>query len=255
MLVFSADNGGPVYWSPGSWFGGGGANNWPLKGGKASPWEGGVRASAFVSGGLVPQAQRGTKLEDKVHVADWYATFCALAGVDPTDHAAAAAGLPPVDSINLWPLLSGANTTAPRDVLPLVVDVGLGHAKIPLVNYSALIVGDWKWVVGLAIVQSFHQGPQFPNASLIPYGEFTNKSYIQHCPDLGPLGGGCLYNLATDPNELDNVAERHIKVVKQIREQLDALRVTKYQLPSDTSQEKACLAKKDEYGNFYGPWL
>ena len=30
-----------------------------------------------------------------------------MAGVDVTDQRAAATGLPPVDSVNLWPLLSG----------------------------------------------------------------------------------------------------------------------------------------------------
>ena len=37
LIVFSADNGGPIYWS-----GIGGANNWPLRGGKGSNWEGGA---------------------------------------------------------------------------------------------------------------------------------------------------------------------------------------------------------------------
>jgi hypothetical protein len=31
-----------------------------------------------------------------------YATYAHLAGVDPTDHMAAAAGLPPIDSLNMW---------------------------------------------------------------------------------------------------------------------------------------------------------
>jgi len=253
LMVFSADNGGPVYWSPdGGWYGGGGANNWPLKGGKVSPWEGGVRASAFVSGGLVPQTKRGTKLRHAIHIADWYATFCALAGVEPTDHAAAAAGLPPIDSVDLWPLLSGSHSTAPHDVLPLVVDVTVGQGKD--VN-SAIIMGEWKWVVGPAILQSFHQGPQFPNATIIPYGEINNKSYIQHCADRGTLGGGCLYNLATDPNELVEVADKNIEIVKQMRAKLDALRATKYQAPSDTSQQAACWRKVNEYNNFFGPWL
>jgi len=52
LLVASSDNGGPV----GDGYGG---NNWPLKGGKASNWEGGVRANAFVAGGAVPPARRG----------------------------------------------------------------------------------------------------------------------------------------------------------------------------------------------------
>ena len=38
----------------------------------------------------IPSGQRVTGL---MHIADWYATFCALAGVDPKDGSAASAGL------------------------------------------------------------------------------------------------------------------------------------------------------------------
>ncbi len=40
LLVTSTDNGGPLYI-------GGGANNFPLKGGKMSDWQGGIRGNAF----------------------------------------------------------------------------------------------------------------------------------------------------------------------------------------------------------------
>jgi len=73
--VVSSDNGGPL----------GSANNFPLKGGKFSDWQGGIRVNAFVTGGYLPENMRGQKTEGYIHIADWYATFCALAGVDPTD--------------------------------------------------------------------------------------------------------------------------------------------------------------------------
>ena len=87
--------------------------------GKYSQFEGGVRVNGFVSGGALPASVRGTPVDGLISVADWYTTFCALAGVDPTDHKAAAAGLPPVDGLNMWPLLSGQNGTSPRDEVPI----------------------------------------------------------------------------------------------------------------------------------------
>jgi arylsulfatase I/J len=73
--------------------------------------------NAFFSGGYLQKAapsRIGTKLDGYTHVCDFYATFAHLAGVDPTDHRAAAAHLPPLDSLNLWPYISGANNTSPR---------------------------------------------------------------------------------------------------------------------------------------------
>ena len=64
LLVFSSDNGGPAYWSlTPSFPHGSGANNWPLKGSKTSNWEGGTRVAAFASGGVIPAAMRGKKLD------------------------------------------------------------------------------------------------------------------------------------------------------------------------------------------------
>ncbi len=67
--------------------------------------------NAFASGGFIPETQ---KVNGYMHIADWYSTFCALAGVDPTDESAAKAKLPPIDSLNMWPLISGENLTSPR---------------------------------------------------------------------------------------------------------------------------------------------
>eukprot|EP00658_Telonema_sp_P-2_P047968 TRINITY_DN3650_c0_g2_i2.p1 TRINITY_DN3650_c0_g2~~TRINITY_DN3650_c0_g2_i2.p1 ORF type:complete len:447 (+),score=97.73 TRINITY_DN3650_c0_g2_i2:191-1531(+) len=111
LMVVSSDNGGPIYETGPI---AGGANNIPLKGGKLSDWEGGVRVNAFVSGGVLPSSVRGTELDSYIHIADWYGTLCHLAGVNATDERAQAAGLPGVDSINHWPLLIGQTKTAAR---------------------------------------------------------------------------------------------------------------------------------------------
>ena len=52
------------------------------------------------------QAMVGKKLTGLTHVCDWFATFCALAGVDKTDTRAALAGLPPVSTALPWPRCS-----------------------------------------------------------------------------------------------------------------------------------------------------
>merc|ERR1711988_312315 len=133
LVIAHADNGGPLS---------GGANNYPLKGGKLSNWEGGIRAASFASGGFLPEAVRGTKNEGLMAAWDWYATYAALAGADPTDHRAAAAGLPPIDSHNLWPLLSGQTKTSPR------TELAIGDFEGQTTLVGGIISGQFKVLVG-----------------------------------------------------------------------------------------------------------
>ena len=148
LFVFQSDNGGPIYdhnwratgdcpsdgrpgmtgpvgrapYSKTCLDFGGAANNYPFRGGKASNWEGGIRVPAFISGGAVPAARRGQRLAGVTHTADWYSTFTCLAGVDPTDHRAAASGLPAIDSLDCWKLLAGENLTSPRTEFLVNID-------------------------------------------------------------------------------------------------------------------------------------
>ena len=60
-------------------------SNFPWKGGKATLFEGGVRTPSFVYSELLPPSVRGTNVTHPTHIADFYATFCNLAGIDPQD--------------------------------------------------------------------------------------------------------------------------------------------------------------------------
>lgn len=107
IIFFQSDNGGPSFAGSSHT-----ANNWPLKGTKMSNWEGGIRVNAFVSGGYLAKNfphMVGVKLDGLVSIADYYATCAGTAGEDPTDHRAAAAKLPPIDGLNMWPYFTGHN--------------------------------------------------------------------------------------------------------------------------------------------------
>ena len=145
LWLSSADNGGPIYSS-----GAAGANNWPKRGGKMSNWQGGINVNAYAAGGVLPAAMSGKKLDGLAHGADLYTTFCALAGVDPTDARAAAAGLPPVDGVNLWPYISGANSTSARTEVP----IGSESTEANLLKNNDTVVqglvraDGWKLLIG-----------------------------------------------------------------------------------------------------------
>jgi arylsulfatase I/J len=156
ILVAASDNGGPV----GSGYG---ANNWPLRGGKSSNWQGGVRVNAFVTGGFVPPARRGTTEAGLIELSDWYTTFCALAGVDAADPVAEAAGLFPPDGLNMWPLLSGANATPPREF------VFLGGSDTNPQSGNTIVQGvirsdGYKLLLG-KVHNNWWQGPVYPNST------------------------------------------------------------------------------------------
>ena len=79
-----------------------------------------IRVAAFVSGGFLPPSARGTTATGAIHIADWLATFCDIAGCSPEDAKAEAWNmdphkrsddqrlLPPIDSVSAWPMLSRA---------------------------------------------------------------------------------------------------------------------------------------------------
>ena len=59
-----------------------------------------------------------------------FATFSSLAGVDPRDDPEE--GVPPSDSLDMWPVLAGTNGTSPRTSAALTA--------------STLVVGDYKYI-------------------------------------------------------------------------------------------------------------
>jgi hypothetical protein len=60
-------------------------NNYPLRGGKGGYFEGGVRVASFVHSPLLPAAVVGSTLDVTISVADWWATFVSLSGLEPVD--------------------------------------------------------------------------------------------------------------------------------------------------------------------------
>jgi len=242
LVVVSSDNGGPMYEG-----GRAGANNWPLKGGKETNWEGGIRVNAFVSGGALPSHARGTKSDGLSAVWDWYATFAKMAGVDPWDKRAAAAGLPPVDSRDLWPMFLGTNTSG-RTELAIGTDgflIGLGsrfHAHV-----GALLQGRYKLLVQPLIPMAGWTGPVWPNLTRV------NLDYhVQVCGPLPELG--CLYDVVADPGEHTNLAKKMPDLWHSMHSRLKAIEATTFSPNRGRKDAAACAAVEKLYGGFWGPW-
>ena len=96
VVVFVSDNGGPLDHS----------TNAPLRGGKHTFFEGGVRVVGFIGGGAVPAEQRGSTWDGLMHAADWLPTL--VAGVAGAPLPPTRNGSRPMDGFDMWDaILSG----------------------------------------------------------------------------------------------------------------------------------------------------
>jgi arylsulfatase B len=219
LWVTSSDNGGPLS---------GGANNFPLRGGKFSNFEGGIRVTAFASGGALPEEVRNTTYDGLMTLPDMYATFAAVAGAESIfDPKAAAAGLPQPDALNMWPAISGANLTSPREryfVGSSSNTTGGGEgppALLENVTVQGVIELPYKLLIG-PLTMDVRTGPVYPNVT----GPSPNFTSIVRCGDpdgtMFPQGPGCLFNVVEDPGEYENLAGRpeYANVTARLREEI-----------------------------------
>lgn len=195
LFVWASGNGTPVQ---------AGGSNWPLKGGKGSNWEGGVRPPAFVNGGLLADsqvctrdlrsmlsvlyaicrfqcssAQRGRNLTGLVHICDLYATFSATAGVDPFDGDWA-----PVDGVDQTAyILNGSAPSSPRTRIVHQHDMYSGSA------IGALRDGDWKLIVNEEPWSNWYGKTTAGHFTPPEHGNVTS---VVECSPSVP----CLYNIA-----------------------------------------------------------
>jgi hypothetical protein len=118
---------------------------------KHTNWQGGMRAAAFISGGLIPQKLRGTSSNFNSHIVDWYPTFCGLAGIDgkddppvaplpvdpadPTKDIYGKDSYPPLDGVDVWGLLIAGETNR-----------SAAHAYLVL-SKEVILAGDHKLIV------------------------------------------------------------------------------------------------------------
>ena len=245
VIVMSSDNGGPasIYSSSTA------ANNWPLRGGKKTDFEGGIRVSAFVSGGFLPPSARGSVRDQYLHCADWYRTLCHLAGgTDCGDSVSAQLhDVPQVDGFDVWQYIIGANETSPRtEIMIARCEVPSQH-NIPLSRASpdcsgAYIRGDFKIIIGMQYY-GFWQGPIYPNAT-------TNHSTFDIHVDCGL---GCLFNIKTDPAETRDLAKINPGLLQDMRERFFHLNTTQYDAPKCPKGGNSCEAYVKQHDGFFGP--
>ncbi|XP_014208813.1 arylsulfatase I-like [Copidosoma floridanum] len=129
VVVFMADNGAAtqgIHYNRGS--------NYPLRGIKASAWEGAVRGAAAVWSPLIRRPKRVSN--DLMYIADWLPTLLSAAGLR--------SNVPPgkIDGVNMWPAITGESPAAGNARAEVLVNID------PIFNYSAIRRGDFKYILG-----------------------------------------------------------------------------------------------------------
>eukprot|EP00051_Salpingoeca_urceolata_P001933 m.45302 g.45302 ORF g.45302 m.45302 type:complete len:545 (+) comp11771_c0_seq1:114-1748(+) len=240
LMVVASDNGGSLSASMSS--------NYPLRGGKYSWLEGGIRTTAWVTGGVLPPSMRGRNLSSAhpIAVCDWHTTFLALAGAD--DDAAGDASsvgngrgtardvaerallpVPAMDGVDQWPVISGASTAPLRDE----VFVGSG----------VLIQGNYKLITAHSN-EARWSGPLFPK---VPAPGPRTLACSKQAP--------CLFDVVNDVRETHDVASTRPELVAKMQLRLATLMKGVFEAPAvpNATQPKVCT-KSVENGMWITPY-
>ncbi len=217
LILLEADNGGSL----GSVGDGTMSSNYPLRGGKHSLYEGGVRATAFAWGpAWLGAGSSNSTWDGLVHIVDVGPTLLEAAGVAPLPP------LPgrPTHGVSFWgPLLSGA----PSARASVVVNVDYtppSQAAIVTREGMKLILGQagdascnyWSDPVGLPGPPPEGADPVAAPAAPAPAAPAPSPPQLWPLADMTPT----LYNLTADPRESRNVSAAHPELVAALLAEL-----------------------------------
>jgi arylsulfatase A-like enzyme len=170
LIAFSSDNGG---FGPGRV-----TDNGPLRAGKGTIYEGGIRACAFATWpGKIPAG----RIKEPLHIVDWYPTLIKQAGGSLEQKL-------PLDGHDLWPVLT-VGAKSPHDTLLLC-------GTVP--KRVAIRRGDWKLLLNASAVGS-EEEPAKGKAKGQGRGKKKGAATSSE-PEL--------YNLAEDLGEKENLATK-----------------------------------------------
>ena len=248
LVIHTTDNGGPA----GEASSGHSGNNWPLRGGKTNSFDGGIRGAAFLAGGFLPTTLHGTTLTGLMHGCDWYATVAGLAGVPAADPNPYDASIPPIDSLDMWPFITGAVSKSPRTEIVFSSESdsgGMITEELSLKSDGTTTRKLWKLLTGVSSY-GFWQGPRYPNAT-------TDHSTEKEVD----CGGGCLFEVEGDPSEYVNLANTKKAKLTELQKLWNTRIATAWPTSNDTNNwnvgtdPTACTKYTESHHGFIGPYL
>ena len=188
LILFSSDNGGP---NPVSL-----STNIPLRAGKGTIYEGGVRVCAFAN--WPGHIKSGITIKEPMHMIDWYPTLVTLAGGSLEQRT-------PLDGRDVWPMLT-QGAPSPHDAI----------LSVQSPTRAALRMGDWKLLMNASSKDSEEAADEPAKKAKKNAKTKTGKPAAQ-----GPKFE--LYNLSTDIGEKTNLAAQEQERVTAMRAKLEEL--------------------------------
>ncbi|XP_067032540.1 arylsulfatase B-like [Acropora muricata] len=212
LLILSTDNGG----IPSR-----GGYNWPLRGHKASLWEGGVRGVGFVHGKMLQKT--GIKCKELLHVTDWYPTLLYLAGIKEDS------SVPPLDGFNIWHSISEGAPSPREEILHNIDDSGV-----------AIRSGDMKLLMNVDNL-TWYKPPELSQE----FDEQVDEKF-------GSKVTVALFNITADPNEYRDLTMKLPEEVKKLQDRV------KYYMkgvvpPGKKPADRKALQMARKKG-YWGPW-
>lgn len=206
VIIFTTDNGGPA-----NGFDKNMASNFPLRGVKATLWEGGVRGAAFVHSPLLKSSGRVSL--DLMHVSDWVPTLYGLAGGDTSK-------LSNLDGVDMWATISNGESSPRQELL---------HNIHPSGGEAAMRYGQWKIVVNASKGwNGWYPPPGYEQSNIFNH---TLKNAVVKCdsppsdpPTCTKSDGPCLFDIEKDPCEYVNLASQHNDIVQELLAKLEKYR-------------------------------
>jgi len=185
LIIFSSDNGGP---QPGKV-----TSNGPLRGGKATLYEGGVRVCAFAA--WQGHIQAGSTVDQPMHMIDWYPTLLKLAGASVEQKLA-------LDGRDIWPTLTEGKPSPHSEIL-LNTEPFRG----------AIRAGDWKFVLN-----GGRRGADAEQDDEVAAERKGQRRKPRESDETVEL-----FNLAVDPYEKNNLASANPEKLSELRARYDVL--------------------------------
>ena len=239
IVLFASDNGATLAQT-------GGGSNWPLRGSKFTPYEGGVRVPAFLHSPLLGSGRRGITHAGLFHVTDILPTLVHAAGGSPPSD---------IDGVNQYHALFGSDATAssPRADVLVHVDVYGYETEAMGLATGAYIEGDLK-----VVVNATEATWCAPDSETYRYADECWDLPATYCDKVAENKSGYaayfhktyLFDLSVDPEEQhdlkDAMPAKFRKLYAAFQAHVDDLHAMEY---------KNTCTKSDDCDEVYMRWI